>query len=120
MADKVTTLLTVIYQGITLEIGPATALMGMERSLLKAEANAIEGESRPAQVLHRYLYPDLAACVVQAEGLPWPISFEEFSQLPDELVARWERACYQANPHWEPGYQSEEEAEKKAPSSGGD
>lgn len=111
---------TVTYQDITLEIGPATALMGMERSLLKADADAIEDESRTAQVLHRYLYPDLAACVTRAEGLPWPISFEEFSQLPEVLVARWEVACYQANPHWEPGYQSEEEAEKKAETSGGD
>jgi hypothetical protein len=103
---------------ITLEIGSATALMGMERSLLRGEADKAAGEPRAAQVLHRYLYPDLVACVVKAEGLPWPPSFEAFSQLPDELVARWERGCYAANPHWQPGYQDEEAAEKKAPSSG--
>jgi hypothetical protein len=99
---------------VTLEIGAATALMGMERSVLMAEAQKAENEPRALQILHRAVYPDLVACVLEADGLDWPLGFEAFAQLPDELVARWERACYQANPHWAPGYQLEDDAEKKA------
>ena len=99
---------------VTLEISPATALMGMERSVLMAEAQKVEDEPRATQILHRAVYPDLVACTVKVEGIEWPLDFEAFARLPDELVARWERACYQANPHWAPGYESEDDAEKKA------
>ena len=103
---------------ITLEIAPATALMGMERSLLRGQADQVADEPQAARVLHRFLYPDLVACVIKAEGLEWPPTFEAFAALPDDLVARWERMCYATNPHWEPGYQDEEAAEKKQSSSG--
>lgn len=103
---------TIQHAGISITVVPATAAMGMERSLLKAEAEKAEGESRSLQLLHKFVYPDLVSCVREAKGIELPLSFERFAGLPDELVTRWERAAYEVNPHWQPGY-NEGDAEKK-------
>ncbi|MBN1815045.1 MAG: hypothetical protein JXA14_24640 [Anaerolineae bacterium] len=34
-------------------------------------------------------YIGLIAAVVEVKGIPWPLSFEEFLKLPEELVNKW-------------------------------
>lgn len=64
----------------------------------------------------RILYPDLVACVTEAEGLsPDTLSVDGFLALPEQLTQAWETAVYELNPHWLPGGQGlpDEAAEKK-------
>ena len=103
---------------ITITVGVASILMGMQRSIAKGEAYRASqvGEVDPAQrILAIVTYPDLVASVVEVNGIPWPLAFEDFLELPEVLVTRWEEAAYRLNPHWLPGYDKEavEEAEKK-------
>ena len=109
---------TVEYEGITITVAAASVLMGMQRSIAKGAAfrASNEGEIDPARrVLAIVTYPDLVSAVVDAEGIPWPLAFEQFLELPEVLVTRWEEVTYRLNPHWLPGYDGEavEEAEKK-------
>lgn len=109
---------TVEYNDITITVGAASILMGMQRSIAKGEAfrASSEGEIEPARrVLAIVTYPDLLASVVETDGISWPLDFEAFLELPEVLVTRWEEAAYRLNPHWLPGYDEEaaEDAEKK-------
>jgi len=109
---------TVEHGDVTITVGAASVLMGMQRSIAKGEAfrASSEGEVDPARrVLAIVTYPDLVSAVVDAEGIPWPLAFEQFLELPEPLVTAWEDATYRLNPHWLPGYDEEaaEEAKKK-------
>jgi hypothetical protein len=106
-------------QAVRLTVGRATALVGMRRSVMVFNARA-ELKDKPVDtalsVLRTITYPDLTACLVAAEGIPAEISFEDFCNLPDDLIALWEDAVYEVNPHWNPAGTPEEvasEAEKK-------
>jgi hypothetical protein len=60
-------------------------------------------------------YPDLVAAVTYQEGFEnWPLTFNEFTALPDALVLAWEDLVYKVNPHWNPAGQPLETKEKKA------
>lgn len=114
------------YQGITIEIQRATARIGTKRSVMayRAAAQAAEDPEEVA-VLRTITYPDLTAPVQQASGTletpsgkvvdfsAWPIAFEDFLELPDDLIWAWEKAVYEVNPHWNPGGLPAAEAEKK-------
>lgn len=112
-------------QAITVTVARANALMGMQRSIASYEGVKDEidqeapGPANPqqqaARVLRSVTYPDLTACTVEARGIPWPLTFEDFCELPDDFIVHWERAAYQVNPHWNPsGRANEAEQEKKA------
>ncbi len=70
--------------------------------------------------LRLVVYPDYVACIVESEGLPDPLTFEVFVELPEELMNALGMAVYQVNPSWNPlfGPEVEKEALKKAPISG--
>jgi len=49
------------------------------------------------------------ANLVEASGFDeWPISYDDFAQLPEQLVMLWETAAYDLNPHWLPEIEGEE------------
>jgi hypothetical protein len=99
---------------IKLTVSEATALIGMKRTRLKLEAERAAETDPDRHLLRMLTFPDVVSATVQAEGLEWPLDFETFVALPDQLVAKWEEAVYGLNPHWLPGY--DEAAEKKLPS----
>lgn len=103
-------------QQIRLTIMRATALIGMQRSIqiMRGMDEVKENPDEAVRVLRTVTYPDLISCTVAAEGLEWPITFEAFLQLPDELVGKWETVVYEVNPHWNPAGTAVEEQEKKA------
>jgi hypothetical protein len=97
--------------------GPSTIRMGMTHSLLIEEQNAIWEAERlklandgwttlelfSQGLLRTNLYPNLIASVSEATGFDhWPITFEEFMSLPEELGIKWEEAAAELNPHWVP------------------
>jgi len=105
---------TLSLDGITLTVSAATVLIGMRRTRLQVEGRSAEETDPDRTLLRLYTYPDLVAATVEAQGIPWPLSFEDFLELPDRLAAQWENAVYALNPHWLPGG-GETAEEKKEP-----
>ena len=101
---------TVEYGGISVTVSEATALMGMRRQLLRNEAfqpdakdakkQAPVQQDEAAHILRLVSYPDYVSCLVQSQGLPDPLTFEAFLELPDALLERWGMLVYTLNPHW--------------------
>lgn len=129
---------TLTYQdnglNVRLTLGSATTLSGVKRALLQGRALAYldnnQGnqehalEAAALRVVAQYLYPDMLAAVVEAEGLNPEMDVVEFLTLPQELTDAWQNLVYSLNPHWYP-FKKEEtpdaEAEKKddSPTSNG-
>lgn len=111
-------------QEVSLTVCRATALMGMQRSIAayQGAVETAEETNEAVRVLRTISYPDLTACTNEVVGIHWPISFDEFCGLPDDLIARWEQAVYEVNPHWSLAGQTEpvETREKKVATSTGD
>jgi hypothetical protein len=89
---------------VKLTVVAASILVSVARSLLRTDASkaldANPDAPQAVRILHRWTYPDLIAATVAAEGIPWPLSFDDFAALPEELGDLWSRAVYELNPHW--------------------
>ncbi len=110
-------------QPVTITVSRSTARTGVLRyQLMTAGNEANQTETDEALKPLRFItYPDCIAGTATATGFTaWPISFEEFSGLPETLVDDWVNAVYEINPHWRAAYQQaneEEPAQKKEPGS---
>lgn len=122
---------TLTYQddglNVTLVLGAATALSGIKRAMLQGRAAAHLDEIPVAaeralevtalRIVVQYLYPDLLAAVVAAEGLDPEMGVSDFLALPQALTDAWQNQVYALNPHWYPfkkeDGESDPEAEKK-------
>ncbi len=95
---------TVVYEKgeirIELLVGEASVLMGMRRTRLRMEGRRAEEEDPDRALLRVFSYPDMLAATKTAEGIPWPLGFEEFLALPEGLLVMWEEAVYELNPNW--------------------
>lgn len=104
---------------VRLTLSAATVLQGFTRTRLKLEADKA-GESDPDRLfLRSWLFPDLCAATVAAEGIPWPLDFETFLTLPDGLAMAWEAATYKLNPGWLPSGEGVPDPKAPAPASTG-
>ena len=102
----------VTYKSDTLEVsvvvGEATYAMGLHRTLLIQEQaeftiDVSTPENRAKGLLLSLFYPSMIASVVEQEGFEvWPISRDDFVSLPEALMAEWEQATFELNPHWVP------------------
>lgn len=125
---------------VRLTLQTATAGIGLQRSLLMSRAISEETDLEESffrdhpggtlsvaqmtrRLLHTILFPAMTAAVVSVEGLPWPMTFEQFEQIPEDLEVEWETVTYELNPQWKPILaddssmrREKEEAEKKVTS----
>lgn len=116
MSEKQMTLAyTLDDRVVTLTIVRATTRIGVARYLLAGEGNRVnETETDEAlKILRLIIYPNCISCTTSVEGMDWPITFDQFVDLPEDFVDKWLEAVYTMNPHW----QGPEVAEKNAPSS---
>ena len=87
---------------VRIVVARANVRRGMIRTRLKAEAQQA-GETDPDLLILRWItYPDLTASAIEVDGLEWPMSFDQFLDLPEPLCIDWEAAAYDLNPHWIP------------------
>ncbi len=106
---------------VSLVIGRATVRTKIEREKLSGQAFENSKPVNPDLNVHyrqAVIYPACIAATLEAPGLDWPLSFDQFLDLPDELVDAWYAAVLEVNPHW--STKSEEpqaDIEKKAPTS---
>jgi len=102
---------------VRLVVARANMQAGMCRTRLQLLAESADDDNEDIKLLRRFSYPDVIAATVDVEGIPWPLSFEDYVQLPERLGLLWERAVYDLNPSWLPGWEERAEAEKKVMSS---
>ncbi|HNT74400.1 MAG TPA: hypothetical protein PKH77_05205 [Anaerolineae bacterium] len=114
---------------VTLELGAATTLAGVKRAMFQGRALAYldegippAGEARAVSSLEvaarrivvQYLYPDLLAAVVAAEGLDPEMSVADFLALPEALTDPWQNLVYDLNPHWYPFQRPEDKPDQES------
>lgn len=74
-----------------------------------------DGDSLDLRLLHRFVYPVCIAGTTEAEGIPWPLEFQDteaeldFVRLPEPFARDWEAAILQLNPHWQPQKRSKKD-----------
>lgn len=112
-------------QPLKVTVREATSLDGMKRSLLINEAIAEIRDGQQGEpsdnieimarsFLRRYTFPNCLACVLETEGLSLDLDFEEFANLPDVFVGKWEQAALELNSHWQlQASEKDEETEEK-------
>lgn len=125
---------------VELDCIPATAFVGMKRSILRRNSMAWyrktispngadagdEGDDEMVQevptgvdaealvFLSSMSYPDLLSCAVNVSGLDLPtMTMDAFRDLPDLLISAWENAAYSQNAHWLPGDDKDDEDDEK-------
>ncbi len=106
-----------------IDVRRATLLDSMRRTRLIETGKAMNEADLDRWMLRVLIYPDLCACTsgqVQFAGAAgptvWPVDFETFVQLPDDLGLKLQAAVYQVNPHWSPeAAKADEDLEKKKP-----
>lgn len=123
---------TLTYQdeahAIALTLGPDTVLAGVKRALLQGRAVAYI-EALPAdgattvdqaaqRLIAQYIYPDLLACVVAAEGLDPEMGVADFLALPQGLTDAWQNLAYELIPQWYPFQTADAEAPAEAEKKG--
>ena len=102
------------YRQFDLTVSEATVAIGVERQRLRTVAGLDDTRPLEIQLLSIATYPDLMAAVVEQAGFDtWPVSFDEFMELPEQLVYQWEQAVYDLNPHWYPSKKAGDEEKAK-------
>ena len=98
-------------QPIALTLVRATARLGARRGYMMGEAfqefETNKEFPKELQNLRWLLYPNVIAGTESVEGMPWPLTFEEFIELPEGFIDDWVAGIYQVNPHWQPESQKE-------------
>lgn len=92
----------------------ATARLGVQRFQMMYNANkANESETDEAlKVLRVVAYPDAVCGTESVEGMEWPMEFEKFIDLPEDLTNKWSVLVHSINPQWR-NQEVGEDAEKK-------
>ena len=114
--------------GLSVTIGQATVRMGNRRQALADEGKRLQESKEqrngdaglPADdvdvaeyVQLLLIYPALIASVTDHQGFEtWPVSFDEFLDLPEPFVLEWDAATFELNPHWSPKMPTKEEIKK--------
>ncbi len=107
---------------VRLVVSGANNLIGAVRLRLIGEAIAYAQDEKadPDKKTLRWTYAPLIAATIEAQGIPWPLSFEEFGTLiPEPLTDQWGDAVRRLNPHWYVETAQGDDAEKKAMTSTG-
>ena len=110
MAEKQKTL---TEEGVTITVVRTTALMESKRMRMISEAMASADPDPDAKTLQLVQYPNCICCATKVDGIPWPVSFEQFKELDGALVNAWHAAALEINPHWYEDMEAGEEAEAK-------
>lgn len=112
---------------ISLTISEATTRMGLLRTVIMEEAinaftpaetgkeinAALMASMNTDRILAYFLYPALISSVRRQTGFyHWPLTLEEFGDLPAELEVKWEAATFELNPKWRVNEVEETEEEK--------
>jgi hypothetical protein len=103
MSEKQMTLAYTLDEAeVTITVVRASAKIGIERYLLasKGVEENKEETSEALKILRMMLYPDLTVTTKEVTGMKYPLTFEEFIELPEDLINVWADAVYKCNPSW--------------------
>ena len=107
---------TITHDDVIITVSESTNRIGRDRlARLKALQDNAEYQSATDddKALMTLLCP-LTACVVSHTFKDWPLTFEQFLDLPEALTDQWVDAVQALNPHWWGRPDAPAELEKKA------
>lgn len=104
---------------VTITVREATALDGMRRQILRGNAIKAADTDEALAIMRLIAFPDLTCCLVESSGLPEPLTFEAFCDLPNVLVDEWNAAVYTLNPSFLGIQPDPKKASKPGAGSGG-
>ena len=88
---------------------------GVKRFMMMNEADKVnkqEGSDPLDAPIRLFTFPSVVCATISVKGLPWPMAFEDFMLLDEDLVNQWVEIAHAVNPHWR-GKEPEEEVKKK-------
>lgn len=91
---------TITHGDQIITLSEATNRIGLERLRLLREAQASIDAAPPEESALRTLLCPLTACVVSHTFEHWPLTFDQFLDLPEALTDLWVDAVRELNPHW--------------------
>ena len=104
----------------TVEHGPYRITIREATALEEARHERLVGgayqEDDRDRFVARLMYADLCAAAIEAEGMEWPLPFDEYLQLPGTLVSQWKAAVMEVNPYWFAVQMPAEEKKHQIPS----
>jgi len=89
-----------------IEVIKSTIRTGLTRSKMISDSEPIEGEDDLIIYMRRFAFPSLIAASVKGtvkvkgKALPWPLTFDQFLELPEQLGDQWLDAVQELNPQW--------------------
>jgi hypothetical protein len=103
---------TIEHDGVTITVTEASVLQSTRRSRLIHEALQADYADPDMSLVAVGDYADVMAATTEVDGMPWPITAEEFAELDAAFVegSGWLAAVRELNPQW---YQHNNEAAKK-------
>jgi len=104
---------TITHGDHVLTVSEATNRIGLERLRLLREAQPAINAATPDEAALLTLLCPLTACVVSHTFEHWPLTFDQFLDLPETLTDAWVSAVQDLNPHWWGQPIAPGEAEKK-------
>lgn len=77
------------------------AVYHQQKLIVDALADAPDQDAAFSEmVIRTTVWPVVRAATVSVTGMPWPMTYEQFTALPDSLGVAWENAAYAVNPAW--------------------
>lgn len=92
-------------QPVKITVKRASVRVGLQRQSAMAKASELIDKeetdmSEAEKMLYFFLYPTIVCSTDTVVGMAWPMSIDEFMELPDVLVSRWSTLAQEVNPHW--------------------
>lgn len=116
MSEKQKTLeLIADDQPVSITVQRASAVNSVKRYQLMTQAElANKSETDEAMSFIRLVtYPMAACATIAVSGMKWPMTAEEFAQLPEDVYRQWLDAVYLVNPQWMGKAEDKDTTEKK-------
>jgi len=76
----------------------------------EADAAAPDPDLGPVR---KYIFPDVLAATVTVAGMKWPITADEYAELPETLDTIWREKIHKLNPQWRAPVEDKAGDEKK-------
>jgi hypothetical protein len=102
-------------QTVTVTVARASIRMASRRYQAIVKGHEIDAAAHDPDLepIRKYIFPDVFAATVSVEGMKWPMTADEYAELPELLDIEWRKHVYEKNPQWHAPVKDEAGDEKK-------
>jgi hypothetical protein len=105
-------------QLVTVTVARATTRMAVRRYRMMVDGEKLDKESPDPDLgpIRNFVFPDVASVTVSVTGISWPMTADEFADLPDAFTRVWRDKAYGQNPQWRESQDKEGDEKKESTS----